>query len=213
MLREDIMFDKLGGYRPAIQKMAQELLLLPYRRMLALMQDSFTGSSYTCFDSYPLFSSSHAFGDNSSALNLSDTNLDTACDTMRQFADPVNSDPLLIEPTHIWFHTDLTSDVENLMDIQLVSTGGTNKWYNRFKKVPLALGTGYEKYWGLFSLQEGDPLKPIVWQYVPGADQFTALDSADSEQNFMRRQLLYGTEAWGAVACGLPFYAWGSTGT
>lgn len=215
VLRDDIKFDKLGGYRPAIQRMAQELVLLPYRRMLHLMQDAFGDvGTFTCFDGLPLFSDTHATGDNNGGtIAFSDANLDVAKTAMRNFVDPTNGDSLFIEPTHIWFHNDLQSSVEDVIDVNPLASGAGNKHYKSLEKVKLYLGAGKTTWWGLFSIPPGDPLRPILWQFDPAGGQFVALDQMTDEANFMRRELFYGTEAWGAPACGFPWYAWGSKGS
>jgi phage major head subunit gpT-like protein len=210
----DIKFDKLGGYRPAIQRMAQELMLLPYRRMLLLMLDGFAGADYLCFDGLPLFSDTHATGDNKSDIVLADgSDIDEAKAAMRAFVDPTNGDSLFIEPTHIWFHVDLQATVEDIIDTNPLASGAGNKHYKSLEKVPLYLGSGQEAWWGLFSLPQGDPLRPILWQFDPSGGNFTAMDNPTDQAAFMRDEFFYGTDAWGAAACGFPWYAWGSDGS
>ena len=212
----DLKFDKLGGYRPAIQKMAQELMLWPYRRVITLMNDSFSGSLFTCFDGEALFSTAHPTGSNvstiGSGIDFSAANLDVAKLAMRAQVDVTNADPLFIEPTHIWYHQDLATAVEDVIDVNPTTGGMGNKHFKSLEKVPFALDSTLADAWGLFSLPPGDPLKPILWQFDPAGGDFTALDQPRDQAVFMRDELLYGTDAWGAIACGFPWYAWGSDG-
>jgi phage major head subunit gpT-like protein len=220
--RDDIMFDRLGGYLTAIRRMAAEAKLTPYRRMLEVVKDGFAGSSYTCFDGYPLFSNSHAFGDNDMGTDaLTHSNLSTAISTMQQFIDAETNDSLLIQPTHLWYHLDLQPTVEDILDLDLISNAGgaeqttsiRNKHFKRLKPMALDLGAGKTTWWGVASLQPGEELRPILWQYKPDSVDFQEMTGPTDEPNFMRRDLFYGTELWGAEACGFPMYIIGSQGS
>lgn len=224
VMRDDIKFDKLGGYKPAIMRMANELKLTPYRRMLEVLKDGFAGATYLGFDGKPLFSNTHGFGDNDlGTIALTHANLDTAIVAMRNHADVETSDSLLIEPTHLWYHQDLAPTAESILDLDFVASFGTstthtdtsirNKHHNKLQHLPLPLGAGKTTWWGLAALEQGNPLRPILWQYDPKGGDFVALDRAEDERNFMRRELLYGTELWGAEAVGFPMYISGSQGS
>ncbi|HHE72219.1 MAG TPA: hypothetical protein ENL34_08085 [Chloroflexi bacterium] len=224
VLRDDLMFDKLGGYRPAIANMASERELLPYRQLLEVMKDMRAGTAFgNCFDGYPLISASHPTGTNLGTAALTHASLDDAILAMRSQTDVTVGDSLLIEPTHLWYHQSLQATVTAILDRRQMSIDGItstsdvvvdNDHYKLLKPIALPLGSGKGAWWGLYSERVGqDQPGPILWQYLPGGDNFVALDSDTDIQNFMRRELLFGTEKWGAAAPGFPQFIWASDGT
>jgi phage major head subunit gpT-like protein len=225
VLRDDLKYDNLGGYRPTIAEMANEVLLLKYRELIRLMEDARTGTIYgNCFDGYPLISASHGTGTNSGTAALTASALDDAIDAMKAQHDVTNTDDrLLINPTHLWYHPALRSTVRDILDMDLVASAGTstthtdttirNPHYKALEPIELPMGSSYTAYWGLFADRPGSELGPVLWQYDPAGGDFTSLDSPNDMPNFMRRQLLFGTEMWGAIAPGFPQFVWGSNGT
>lgn len=228
VLRDDIKFDKLGGYRPAIQEMANEVTLLKFRELIRLIEDARSGTTYgNCFDGYPLISASHTTGTNLGTAALTHAALAAAKAAMVAQHDTVNTDDrLLVRPTHLWYHDALQSTVDEILGneyvVQSLATGGTSDYvggavknvhYKSLTPLPLPLGSGYTAYWGLLAVRPGGGLGPILWQYDPSGGDFIAMDQATAEPNFMRRELFFGTEAWGAIAPGFPQYIWGSDGT
>ena len=219
VLRDDIKFDRLGGYRPAIMSMANELNLLPYREMIRVMNDAFSGTIYgNCYDGYPIISASHVTGSNAGTAAMSHSALDAAILAMEAQTDATNGDSLLVEPTHMWFHKTLKPTAEDILDRRYVSDGETssvahdNKHYKKLIPISLPLASGMAAYWGLFSMQPGQELRPILWQFDPNGQDFISLDKNTDEANFTRRELKYGTEDWGAAAPAFPQFIWGSTG-
>ncbi len=72
VMRDDLEDDQLGGYRPAIMTLANEVKLLPWRRIVDLFSDGFDGEKYgMCFDGAPLFSIRHPTVSNASTALLS----------------------------------------------------------------------------------------------------------------------------------------------
>jgi hypothetical protein len=147
---------------------------------------------------------------------------------MRAQHDTVNTqDRLLIEPTHLWYHDGLQNTVDEILDPVLTVKGlsvagtvtdyvggsGTNLMYKKLIPVPLPLNSASALHWGLFAARPGGGLGPVLWQYDPTGGNFRSLDADNDEPNFMRRELFYGTEMWGAIAPGFPQFIWGSTGT
>jgi phage major head subunit gpT-like protein len=227
VLRDDLKFDKLGGYRPVIAEMANELMLLKFRELVRFMEDARAGTVYgNAFDGYPLISASHPTGSNLGTAALAAASLSAAIVAMKQQADPTTGDRLLVRPTHLWYHPDLAETVDGILNSELVieslATGGTtdyvggpvkNVHYKKLLPLEIPMGSSYAAYWGLFADRPGSELGPILWQYDPAGGDFEALDSPDAERNFMRRELLFGTESWGAIAAGFPQFIWGSDGT
>jgi len=122
--REDVRYDKLGGYMTAIEKLANEIKLLPWRQAVAVLADGFSGTAFQlCFDGLPLFSAEHSTGSNTSTLALSATNLATAKKVMRAQADPETGDSLLIEPTHLWYHTALEPTAIEIVEKEFITAG------------------------------------------------------------------------------------------
>lgn len=220
VMRDNIMFDQLGGYMPTIRQMAIEVKLLPWRQSVKLIEDGFAGTAFgNCFDGYPLFSASHSTGTNVGTKVFSSTALSEAVLAMRSQVDPDTGDDLLIEPTHVWYHKDLEDKVGDVLDKEFVidKTGMTtesNKWKDKLVKVPLrGLTSSASKFWGLLALEEGNEQKPILHRYMPGSEKFVALDKDDDDANFDRRELKYGVEYWSKTVPGFPQFVWGSDGT
>ncbi len=226
VLEDDIRFDKLRGYKPAINNLANELKLLKFREMLKLIEDARLGTTYgNCFDGFPLISASHTTGTNTGTAALAHASLDAAIAAMGAQHDVLNTDDrLMIRPKYLWYHDALQSTVEDILDTTVVANVGTstthpdvaisNKHHKRLIPLPLPLGAAFAAYWGLLAERpSADTMGPILWQYTPDGGSFEAMDQPDNEPMFMRREMLFGISAWGAIAPGFPQYIWGSDGT
>lgn len=208
----DILFDRLGGYKKQIANMSREFKLHPYRQLCRMLEDGWTGAYGNCFDGYVLFSASHPTGNNAGTGALTAANLATAEAAMRAQVDSAG-DSLYIEPTHLWYHKSLQATAEDILDRDLISDGETaattirNKYYQKYKKLPLDLGSSYTAYWGLMCLDGGE-MKPAIYTQMGSENKLEENDSLLFNQNTM----LYGIQHYGRMYPGYPQYVYGSTG-
>lgn len=228
VMADDIKFDRLGGYKPAIATLANEVKLLKFRELVKVMEDARVGTVYgNCYDGYPLISASHTTGSNTGTAALAAASLEASIAAMIAQHDVTNTDDrLLIRPKYLWYHDALQATVEKLIDrefvVDLLATGGTadyvggavsNIHYKKLIPLPLPMGSSYVRYWGLLAERQADMVGPLIWQYDPAGGSFDAMDQSDDEPLFMRREIFYGVSAWGAMGPGFPQYIWGSDGT
>lgn len=212
VLREDIMYDRLGQIRTALNQLGQSYPLHLADYIIDLLLNGFTRNGY---DLQFFFDTDHPNYNGGTWSNKSTAVLD-ATSWLTAFTAPTKIRELDggryfgLRYTHLFYGPNSMAAVNTLFATPTLANGATNIYYNaippeRRIMVPELGNTGK---WFLFDLSQ--PIKPFILQIVRNVE-FVAVDKPDDWPAFNREEFLYGLSSMDNASYGLPELAYGST--
>lgn len=210
----DINDDRLGMVGPQVSTLATQAAFHAEKLVLDLLKNGFTG---VCYDGQTFYDTDHKDGNGPTLSNkvttvLSDTALRTAEKTMSELRDE-RGELLGIRPTHLFVPPALKATAEGIVKAQRLASGADNLLYQMVELVVSprlgAAGGGSDTAWHLLDLS--NDVKPLILQ-VREPVTFTAMDSPDDPNVFMRKEFQYGAQWRGGAGYALWQFAYGSTG-
>lgn len=207
--KNDISDDKLGIYKPMMETMAQNAASFPDDLVFKLLKEGFTN---LCFDGKPFFSTEHKVGkkaiSNKSTSKLTLDSYAKARSEVMSFTDE-HGKSLGIIPDLLVVPPALEAMARKILLAEQID-GTTNTYKDTAELLVVPALAGADEAWYLLSTTR--PIKPIIYQERE-APKLTQLDQDTSNNVFMRKEYLYGTEARGNAGYGFWQMAYGSTGT
>lgn len=195
--RDVILYDNLGIVKPRIQAMAQACNEHYDELVFNLLE-----SNGTCYDGKNFFATDHTVGSatftNSLTLALTQENLLNAREQMRGISNEFGN-PLRIRPNLLVVPPELEAAALKILKADTLANGESNITKGICDFIVCDRLTD-SKAWYLFDTTR--VIKPIILQINKRAE-FTALDKADSDANFMRRQFVYGVDTEDNAGYGL----------
>jgi len=206
--RNDIADDNIGVYKPGVRQLGRRAALFPLRLGVEALLNGFTD---TWIDEQSVFSASHTWPGGQSWGNRSDValdadNFDAACLELESRSGPDGS-ALGLVPRMLVCGPQLRGTAEELVAIQFLASGATNRRYKRCDLMVLAR-LGSSTAWFVI---DNDPVRPMVLQDREGPE-FTAKDSPDDDDAFYRELYAYKARRRCAGAILAPWLIQASTG-
>jgi len=206
--RNDVADDNVGVYRPGVRQLGRRAALYPLRLGVEALLSGFTDE---WVDGESVFSASHVWPGGQAWSNRSDAaldadNFDAACLALEGRAAPDGS-PLGLVPRLLVCGLQLRATAEDLVEIQYLSNGASNRRYKRCDLLVLPR-LGSSTAWFVV---DNDPMRPMVLQDREGPD-FTAKDSPDDDDAFYREIYAYKARRRCAVAILAPWLMQASAG-
>ncbi len=206
--RNDIADDNVGVYRPGVRQLGRRAALYPLRLAVESLLAGFTDQ---WIDGQPVFSASHTWpgGQNWSNRNdlaLSGDNFDAACRALEGRLGPDGA-PLGLVPRLLVCGIELRATAEEILEIQFLSNGASNRRYKRCDLMVLPR-LGSNKAWFVI---DNDPVRPMVLQDREGPE-FTAKDDPADDDAFYRERYAYKARRRCAVAILAPWLIQASLG-
>lgn len=212
VLREDLMFDKLGQIRTALSQLGQAYPLHLADYAVDLLLGGFTRNGY---DGQFFYDTDHPNFNGGTWSNKSTAVLDaTSFLAARQAPAKIREIDggryYGIRYTHLFYGLNSESAVNTLFATPTLANGATNIWYNAIppERRILVPELGDTGKWFMFDLSQ--PIKPFFLQLVRNPE-FIALDSPTDWNYFNREEFLYGVSSMDNASFGLPELAFGST--
>jgi phage major head subunit gpT-like protein len=212
ILREDVMFDKLGQVRVHLNQLGQAYPLHLTDYAIDLILGGFTANSY---DGQFFFDTDHpnyngGTWSNRTTEPLSPTSWTAAKQAPTRIREVDGGRYMGITYDLLLYGPNSAGAVDTLFGTRELAGGGTNIYYNQIPAerrimVPELGDTGK---WFLFDTKR--MIKPFILQ-IARSLEFTAMDSPDDWPYFNREELLYGLSSMDNAAYGLPELAYGST--
>jgi phage major head subunit gpT-like protein len=204
VLRDDIKYDNFGVYSPVFEQMGEVSAKWPDQLTRAALQ---AGTSQVTFDGVAFFSTAHPIsGTNQSnlfaATALTAANFDIVKIALAQIkgedGEIINvGRPTLIVPSA------LETTAKNILSGGLIASGGvaiTNVLQNAADLLVLDELNNEPTVWYVAYLDGA--IKPLVFQELEAPTQVRK-DKPEDDNNFWKRELIWGTEAHGAAGYGL----------
>lgn len=219
---DDVNDDQLKQFRPAVKSMGKVGALLDDELVFDMFNYGFTGTTgdgddVKAYDGQPWFADSHTVGvstiDNKSTAALTTSSYATAYETLTSYtakADNLGKARplargfklmLVIPPT-------LLSDALDIVGVQLLSGGGTNKWYNTAEILMSPYLTSTTAW---FLVNVGSIIKPIFVQDREKLQIVEKTPGNDSDA-FMYDEIIVGAKRRLNALVTYPWLAYGSTG-
>lgn len=212
--RNTLEDDKYGMITPRIRQLAEEAARYPDELIFKLINDGKTGSIGKAYDGTAYFANTRTIGDSGNIDNLIAgaygataakirSGIGAATTAMRKFKDD-RARPMNLTPDTLVCPPDIEIAIR---DALLPAVAGTVRpeaaiVKNIIVSAHLGVGDGSGDYY-LFCTTK--PLKPVFYQ-LRKAPEFVSLDKTDSENVFLRRQILYGVDMRCNVGWGDPRY-------
>jgi len=206
--RNDIADDNIGVYRPGVRQLGRRAALYSLRLAVEALLAGFTDE---WIDSQPVFSASHTWPGGRTWSNRSDValdgdNFDAACRALEGRPGP-DAAPLGLVPRMLVCGIDLRGTAEEILELQFLSNGASNRRYKRCDLMVLPR-LGSSKAWFVV---DNDPVKPMVLQDREGPE-FTAKDDPADDDAFYRERYAYKARRRCAVAILAPWLIQASAG-
>lgn len=212
VLREDLMYDKLGQIRTQLSQLGQAYPLHLADYAVDLLLGGFTANGY---DGQYFFDTDHpnyngGTWSNKSTATFSDTALLAARQAPMKIREQDGGRYFGINYTHLFYGMNSEAAVQTYLAAPTLANGATNIYYNAIPQerrimIPELGNTGK---WFMFDLSRA--IKPFFLQVVRNPE-FIALDSPTDWNYFNREEFLYGISSMDNAAYGLPELAYGST--
>jgi phage major head subunit gpT-like protein len=203
--------DLYGQIKQRVMQLGQEAARYKDVYFTTLLE---AGTSNLCYDGQPFFSTTHSEGNSgtqsnapaaSSTYNITQANLPSVIakviTAMRLFKDDQGK-IAGAGTTHIMVHPANEFDARYVLDPSVIaqatgSTVATVLFKGRLKIIVNPYMTLADaaniQYGPYFFFDLGQPTKPFIFQKRKDAE-FVSLDKPDSQENFMRRRLIYGVD-------------------
>jgi len=206
--RNHVADDNVGVYKPGVRQLGRRAALYPLRLAVEALLSGFTD---TWVDDQTVFSAAHKWPGGQTWSNRSDTaldgtNFDAACLALEGRAAPDGS-PMGLVPRVLVVGLQLRATAEELVDIQYLANGASNRRYKRCDLMVLPR-LGSSEAW---FVMDNDPVRPMVLQDREGPE-FTAKDSPDDDDAFYREVYAYKARRRCAVAILAPWLIQASAG-
>ena len=206
--RNDVADDNVGVYRPGVRQLGRRAALYPLRLAVEAL---LTGFADPWIDGQAVFSAGHTWPggqawSNRHDLALDGTNFDTACRALEGRVGPDGS-PLGLVPRVLVCGLELRATAEELVDIQFLANGASNRRYKRCDLMVLPR-LGSSEAW---FVMDNDPVRPMILQDREGPE-FTAKDSPDDHEAFYNEIYAYKARRRCAVAILAPWLIQASAG-
>ena len=206
--RNDIADDNVGVYRPGVRQLGRRAALYPLRLAVEALLSGFTDE---WIDGQSVFDTIHTWPGGQGWSNRSDVALDAAgfdaaCLALEGKAGP-DGTPLGLVPRLLVCGIELRATAEELVDIQYLADGSSNRRYKRTDLMVLPR-LGSSTAWFVI---DDDPVKPMVLQDREGPE-FTAKDDPADDDAFYREIYAYKARRRCAVAVLAPWLIQASNG-
>ena len=207
--RNDIEDDTLGIYNPLMESLGQSAAAHPDELVYGLLASGFEDK---CYDGKCFFDTQHREGksgvqSNKGAYRLTPETYGDARAAMMSLKDDQGK-PLKIVPILLVAPPQLEGMAKKILTADLIN-GESNIYKGSAELHVEPELSGNPTAW--FLLDTSKPIKPIIFQERK-KPQFVALDKAEDENVFMKKEYVYGVDSRGNAGYGLWQLAYGSTG-
>lgn len=208
--RNDIEDDTLGVYSPMVEMMGASTAQHPDELVFELLGNGFTG---LCYDGQYFFDADHQDGDGPIQSNRSNKILAAAAygdarAAMMSLTDE-HGNPLSIMPGLLVVPPQLEAAGRAILESERDANGATNIWRGSAQLLVVPWLAKWPTHW--FLLDASKPIKPLIFQQRKPV-QFVAMDNAEDEGVFMKKEFRYGADSRDNAGYGLWQLAYGSTG-
>jgi phage major head subunit gpT-like protein len=204
--KNDLADDQMGIYGPMTEMVGQQAAAHPDRMVVAALK---AGETTTGYDGQYIFDTDHPVDMNDAGkgtqanlftgMPLTAANYDTVRTAMR-ILKASNGEPLGVNPTHLIVPPQLEGKAKTIVAAEKDAAGATNTNFGTTTILVLDELADDATSWYLADLSK--PLKPFIWQDREAA-KFDQITEATSENVFMRKEFIFGTDLRGAAAAAL----------
>jgi len=192
IMRDDILFDRLGVVKPRIMQLVEVGFAFYTKIIIDLLK---AGETTKCYDGKYLFAANHDGVYNQANIfnyKLTPKAYGLARANMRKLKT-YSGQTININPTHLIVPPAL--ETTGLEIIKSTTVSGSTNIYQGTSELIVIPELTSDVEWYLADLSKGE-LKPFIMQMVkPFENSFAALDDQTSEAAFMRKEYYYGIDS------------------